>query len=188
MNEGSGNRDQLIERLKGGDMGLLDEIYVENRGAFLNWIKQKFNLKEEDAADIYQDTLIAFYENIRQGKLKHLSVNMQTYLFSIGKNLALKRHRSMRIIKKHENALIAEAEQVEDPFSEDGAERTQEVKSAFEKMDEPCHSILKQYYYYRKSMAEIAEVLDYKNADTVKSQKSRCMKHLKEMFKIGAHE
>ena len=187
MNEGSGNRNQLIDKLKRGDIGLLDEVYTENRLAFLNWIKHRFNLKDEDAADIYQDTLIAFYENIRQNKLKKLSVNLQTYLFSIGKNLALKRHRSMRMMRKHENEWIAEDEHFEDPFSGDGDERTQEVKRAFEKMDEPCHSILKHYYYFRQSMAEIAEALDYKNADTVKSQKSRCMKRLKEMVKIGSN-
>lgn len=188
MNEGSRNRDQLIDNLKRGDTGLLDEVYLENRDAFLNWIRKSYNLKEEDAADIYQDTLIAFYENVRNGKLERLSANLQTYLFSIGKNMALKRHRSMRLIKKHEDALIAEADNVEDPFTGDVDERTVAVKKAFEKMEEPCHSILKQYYYFRQSMAEIAETLDYKNADTVKSQKSRCMKHLKEMVKIGLHE
>lgn len=188
MNEGSRKREQLIDNLKRGDTGCLDEVYLENRDAFLNWIRKSFNLKEEDAADIYQDTLIAFYENIRKGKLERLSANVQTYLFSIGKNLALKRHRSMRMIKKHEDALILEVDNVEDPFSEDVDERTMAVKKAFEKMEEPCHSILKRYYYFRQSMAEIAEMMDYKNADTVKSQKSRCMRHMKEMVKINLHE
>src|SRR6056297_2665809 len=117
MNEGLRNTDQLLKELKQGDTGLLDEVYLENRDAFLNCIAKNFNLKEEDAADIYQDTLIVFYENVRKGKLKQLSVNLQTYLFSVGKNLALKRHRSMRLIRKHEDELVAKAESVEDPFS-----------------------------------------------------------------------
>ncbi|HKL03483.1 MAG TPA: sigma-70 family RNA polymerase sigma factor [Cryomorphaceae bacterium] len=183
MNEGLRNTDQLLKELKQGDTGLLDEVYLENRDAFLNWIAKNFNLKEEDAADIYQDTLIVFYENVRKGKLKQLSVNLQTYLFSVGKNLALKRHRSMRLIRKHEDELVAKAESVEDPFSTESDERIEAVKAAFEKMEEPCHSILKRYYYFRQSMTEIAAALNYKNADTVKSQKSRCMKHLKKMVK-----
>lgn len=47
-------------------------------------------------------------------------------------------------------------------------------------MKEPCKSILKYYYYENLSMDKIAEVMKYKNADTVKSQKLRCMKYLED--------
>jgi len=47
-------------------------------------------------------------------------------------------------------------------------------------MKEPCKSILKYYYYENLSMERIADVMNYKNADTVKSQKLRCMKYLEE--------
>ena len=48
------------------------------------------------------------------------------------------------------------------------------------KMKEPCKSILKYYYYENLSMAQIAELMKYKNADTVKSQKLRCIKYLED--------
>ena len=47
-------------------------------------------------------------------------------------------------------------------------------------MEEPCKSILKYYYYENFSMNKIAEAMKYKNANTVKSQKLRCMKYLEE--------
>lgn len=183
MTEGLENNVQLIENLRRGETDVLDEVYLENRDAFLNWITKSFSLNTDEAADLYQDSVIAFFENVRKGKLTTLTVNLQTYLFSIGKNLALKNHRNKAQLHKHEDSIRAESVEVEDPFAGGDNERTKAVKLAFKEMDEPCHSILKRYYYFRQSMAEIAETMDYKNADTVKSQKTRCMKQLKQMVK-----
>ncbi|MFZ6050572.1 RNA polymerase sigma factor [Halocola ammonii] len=182
MTEGAENKE-LIEKLRKGETDLLDQIYLENRDPFLNWITKGFSLNTDEAADLYQDSVIAFFENVRKGKLTKLSVNLQTYLFSIGKNLALKLHRNKAQLHKHEGSIRVESADVEDPFAGDDDARIKAVKMAFGEMDEPCNSILKRYYYFRQSMTEIAEALDYKNADTVKSQKSRCMKHLKQMVK-----
>lgn len=175
--------EQLIRRLKAGEVRFLDDIYLAHRDAFLNWITGRFNLGREESADLFQDTVIVFYENVTKGKLTGLTANLRTYLFSIGKNLALKRHRNKAMLRKHEEALKMEIAEAEDPFAENGDERSTAVKAALNKMEEPCLSILKRYYYFRQSMADIAEAMDYKNADTVKSQKSRCMKHLKSMVK-----
>jgi DNA-directed RNA polymerase specialized sigma24 family protein len=119
MTEGPENNEQLIDSLKRGEVDLLDEIYIENRDAFLNWITKGFNLDREEAADLYQDTVIAFFENIRKGKLTSLTVNLQTYLFSIGKNLALKHHRNKAQLHKHEESIKTESVEVEDPFAGD---------------------------------------------------------------------
>lgn len=183
MNKEPENNEELIGRLKNGEVNLLDDVYLAHRDTFLNWISKHFNLRPDEGADLYQDTVIAFYENIRKGKLTRMTVNAQTYLFSIGKNLALKQHRNNARLHKHEDAIRVDAVEVDDPFAGDSDERTVAVKAAFAEMEEPCSSILTRYYYFRQSMAEIAEAMEYKNADTVKSQKSRCMKHLKQMVK-----
>ncbi len=49
------------------------------------------------------------------------------------------------------------------------------VSACFDKLGDPCHQLLDLYYYKKKSMDEIAERLDYKNTDTAKNQKYKCM-------------
>jgi DNA-directed RNA polymerase specialized sigma subunit len=51
----------------------------------------------------------------------------------------------------------------------------QAVTFIFSKMNDTCKQILNLFYYEKKSMEEIATILNYKNADTVKSKKSRCI-------------
>jgi RNA polymerase sigma-70 factor (ECF subfamily) len=61
-----------------------------------------------------------------------------------------------------------------------GNEQVRVVADLVEALGEPCKSILRYYYYKRFSMEAIAETMQYKNADTVKSQKVRCIKELQE--------
>jgi RNA polymerase sigma-70 factor (ECF subfamily) len=42
-------------------------------------------------------------------------------------------------------------------------------------MSDSCKQILNLFYYEKKSMDEIALILNYKNGDTIKSKKSRCI-------------
>ena len=46
-------------------------------------------------------------------------------------------------------------------------------------MTDPCKTILWSYYWEGKSMRDIAEIMDYKNADVAKSKKSLCMTKVK---------
>ena len=43
----------------------------------------------------------------------------------------------------------------------------------------PCDKILRLFYWDRMSGAEIARVMNYSNADSVKTQKNKCMNKLK---------
>ena len=49
-------------------------------------------------------------------------------------------------------------------------------------MPPPCNVILWSYYYDNMSMTEIANVIDFKNSDSVKAKKAQCMKQLKDKF------
>jgi RNA polymerase sigma-70 factor (ECF subfamily) len=46
----------------------------------------------------------------------------------------------------------------------------------YEKLAEPCKSIIKMFYYDKRSMQEIAQSLGYKSEDVAKNQKARCLK------------
>ena len=48
-------------------------------------------------------------------------------------------------------------------------------------ISESCRELLRLYYYRNLSINEIVERTQYKDANTVKSHKSRCMKRLKSL-------
>ena len=59
-------------------------------------------------------------------------------------------------------------------------------------MPQPCDQLLKLVIYMKKSNKEVAEIMNYANADSVKTQRSRCMKKLgdkvKQRFKAAGYE
>ena len=62
-------------------------------------------------------------------------------------------------------------------------ERQEKFKIAFEKLGENCQKIINLFYLDKKSIKQIKILGNYKNENTVKAQKSRCMKTLRELIK-----
>ncbi|MGB5646091.1 MAG: sigma-70 family RNA polymerase sigma factor, partial [Muriicola sp.] len=99
---GKQSENALFESLKNGSDSAFKGVYEGNRELFLNFAR-KYGLGDEDVLDIYQDTYIAFYENIQHGKLTELKSSVSTYLISIGKYKIMERLRknSKRIENDH---------------------------------------------------------------------------------------
>jgi DNA-directed RNA polymerase specialized sigma24 family protein len=56
------------------------------------------------------------------------------------------------------------------------------VESCLGQVGEPAKTILELYYYHGMSMEEIAQKLNYKNADTAKNLKYKSLIKLKKIF------
>ena len=54
----------------------------------------------------------------------------------------------------------------------------------FNEMTEPCLSLFRYIYYEHRKGKDVAELMSYKNADTVKSQTARCRKKLGEVLRV----
>jgi DNA-directed RNA polymerase specialized sigma24 family protein len=61
----------------------------------------------------------------------------------------------------------------------DRIERDEVVLRTVSEMKPPCDSILKAHYWDKLSGTEIALKYGYSNADSVKTQKSKCIKKLR---------
>jgi len=83
---GDQNSYTTLELIKKGDKETLETIYKENRKRFI-YFARKQGLIPEDAEDVYQNSIIAFIENISSGKIQTLQSSVSTYLFGIGKKL-----------------------------------------------------------------------------------------------------
>lgn len=166
----------MIEAIKQGDQRAIEKVYHTYRSGFFLFVS-KYRMDREAAADLYQDAVIALIENIKKGKLDDSKVELKTYLFAIGKYMALRR------IKKDSSRepLLEELYWYEDEVEEE----MPDLRPALEKLGQRCYQILMYFYYENKKLEEIQALLGYDKRDVLKSQKSRCLKHLKELMKNG---
>lgn len=57
------------------------------------------------------------------------------------------------------------------------------LRTHFKKLGKKCREVLTLFYYRGLTIDDIVELTDYTSKSVVRSQKSRCLKSLKEMIK-----
>ncbi len=165
---------KLFSFFRSGDNKEITKSYDLYRKTFIPFVMNNFHIDETIAADIYQESFLAIYRLVKDGKLSDLSVSLKTYLFQIGRNLSLKHIRDR---KEHEDI-----ENIPD-MEEDSDLWNQQQEIAYQMvldMGEPCNRVLSLYYWQRKSMQEIAREMNYKNEQVAKNKKHSCFRSLKE--------
>lgn len=165
----------IVHNLKQQGSAALEEVYVRYRVEFIQWLHGRLGCEGELAKDIYQQTILTFYENVQSGKLSALTSQVKTYLFSIGRN---KYYEVVRDKAKQEKAKDWQAEHDSVPES-----LLQLVETSLEKLGEPCRSLLMQFYFHKRSMEQLTELFAYKNVDTAKNQKYKCLERLRKLVK-----
>lgn len=169
--------DALIE----GDDATLALLYESNKQQFLLF-SGKYNIDNEEAIDIYQDAIIALIELARKGKLQQLKSTISTYLFAIGKYMIFKKKKLLSntiALENFDNLLIEW-----DTYDiEKDKKEILELQKHYQQLGKVCKDILYLFYYKSYKLPQICELLAYENTDVVKSQKSRCLKKLKQLMK-----
>lgn len=167
-----------IENLKRRDGKTLERIYTSYRSGFLMFAS-KYNLSREDILDVYQDAFVALIENAEKGKLDGLNAELKTYLFSIGKYMIFSK------LRKNKKDFV-EIETLPDGLEwaeiDENSQQISQLEDNLKKLGEQCYKILRLFYYEEKKLDEIMEMLPYQSKDVLKSQKTRCLKQLKDML------
>ncbi|QMU30514.1 RNA polymerase sigma factor [Adhaeribacter radiodurans] len=171
----------LIAAFRRGDLKPLDKFYFTHRQQFVKWMENTFRLSSAEAIDIYQDAHGVLYKILVTDKLTENGSSLKTFVFGIGRNIALK-----KIIKraKEEKALNEIARNGAQDNTADLTELQDIIMAIYEKLPEPCKSILRMYYFDEFSMQEIADELGYKSEDVAKNQKCRCLKTIRDKLLI----
>lgn len=166
-----------IEKIRQGNLAELDKIYMEVKPKFFSFANNTFNnITNEEIEDIYQDAIIDFYNNIKRGLLTNISSSLSAYVIQIGK---------MKLIKlsdKKATRQTTSINNIDDLISTHDYDHSIDdiVKYIFANTSDSCKQILNFFYFNKKSMEEIATILGYKNADTVKTKKNRCISKISE--------
>ncbi|GAA5221689.1 RNA polymerase sigma factor [Membranihabitans marinus] len=174
--------EKLSKQLQNGNKEEFKLLYLQLRPQFIRFSKRMGCTKEE-IEEAYNDTFVSLYENIVHRKIESLKSSLKTYVFGIGKHMLLAK------IKSRDNQSLSRQQSVEYKdfvynIPNDNSPLIEMIKWGVSSMGAQCQEILHLYYYQRYSIDAICHHLKYKNSNTVKAQKSRCMKKLREIITL----
>lgn len=137
---------------------------------------------EQEAKDIYQEAVIAFYEKVQLPDFV-LTCKIKTYLYAVSRRLWLKRLSE----KKRFHGNIEETEsfiRIDEEMNDIEEKEIQylNMSKAMEGLGEPCLTIMKDFYVHNQSMEMISKKYGYTNAENAKNQKYKCLQRLKKLF------
>ena len=166
-----------------GNEKVISEVYREYRNQFLAFAYKKYNISTELAKEIYQESFLAFYKNVLNEKLIKLDVDFKTYLFQIGRNLINNEFRRKRRFDK--SVEIPKMRIAEDEIKDENNEEQirNAIKESIKKLNESCIKLLTMFYFEKRKYEEMMQILDYKNIDSIKTQKYKCFKKLESIIK-----
>lgn len=174
--------NELFHLVRSGDPSGLSFVYEKYRREYINWIRRFSRCDADDACEYYQGTMVIFYENVTNGKLTELQSSLKTYLFGIGKNLVMHEYRKTRRHEKVKAEFLVQthlAGSAQELLAEDNDLAL--IHRCFGRIGDPCHRLLELFYFHQKSMEEISAELGYKNPETAKNQKYKCMERLRKL-------
>lgn len=173
---------RLLEEIRNGNERILCDFYIKHRSGFISYAKKKYGLDSEILKEIYQDAVLAFRNNIVEGKLTEFTCKPKTYLYEIGIHLIGKEIRKKKYeIRMPETVEYTYADKDADLFSKMEMNENQElIRNELKRLGEKCFKLLYAFYYEKKSMEIIAQELNYISVDSAKSSKYNCFQKLKE--------
>lgn len=166
-------------------------IYGEMKNGFMAMLKKlpgcEF-LDDDDLEDLFQDTCIALMTNVKQRKYAtREGASLFAYMVEIGKRTAF---NMLRKKNNYTDELVMELTALYYPESTDeiSAEEKQLEENrlldrAFDSISEQCKQIFKKFYWDKKDMDEIASMMGFRDANSAKVQKSKCLKKFKDTGK-----
>jgi len=141
---------------------------------------------EQDADDIFQETVVAFIDIAKKGKYR-AEASVKTFLVSIARNIwynqIKKKERSGHREKVYEVDRGADEMDVSHYISD--REVKKEFRELLDKLGESCRKILTLFYYENLPMKDIVQHLHYENEQVVRNKKYKCLQQLTEMIKTN---
>ncbi len=172
--------------------GFYDRVYPQ----FVSYFRNKFKKPEEYSMDLFHDSYMAMYDNILCGKLTPDNLTSSLYQYLLG--IAIRKmqagdrktHEFDKVPMFHtgpEEEVTLDTKVQKKLMDEADAEESEKklnelkdfVERAVSELAPPCNELLRNFYWNRMSGNEIATAMNYSNADSVKTQKNKCMKKLK---------
>lgn len=171
------DNQQILEAIKAGkDDKALNSLYTEIYPKIESFILKNGGDTEE-AADIFQDAVLIFYKQVKQGKFKEENP-IAGFVFTVSRNLwynrVKKKNRNNDLTEYEYN--IAEDRDVEEDLLTE--EREKKINELLSHMEEKCKNILIDSIFNKLSMQEISDKMGFTSSDVAKTKNYKCKKKL----------
>jgi len=176
---------ELVEAISEKDMleQAILQLYQDHAAITRSFIMGKGGT-EQDADDIFQETVVSFIDTVQKGKFKQES-GIRTFLISISKHLWYNEIRRKQRAGNREKLYETERDPEEAGITEviQDRELKQQLNQLLLELGESCRKILELFYYENLSMKEIVSHLHYENEQVVRNKKYKCLQQLTDQIK-----
>lgn len=174
----------------------LNRFISGEKGKIQTYLRKNYSVSDNDIDDIFQEASMALFLNIRNGKLVNLTSSLGTYFMKVCINQTLKflgkNSNTMPLIDENaiSNKNVIRDDKIDDlyGFCMDTEEEDRKVRmellvnNIIASMTDTCKNILHGYYWNDFSTSTIADLFSFTSADSVKSQKYKCMNKFRDKY------
>lgn len=173
----------LLNGILRNDTIILQFIY-KNFYSNVNLFIKKNNGDEDDANDVFQESIIIIYRKLKANDLV-LDCTFDTYLYSICRFLWIKQLEKRKIEKEN----IKDNHEFNDEIYDDNLEKTADLNERyrlyqrhFANLGKDCQKIL-QLHFDKVPFINIAQMMGFKSEKYAKKRKSQCQEYLIDSIK-----
>jgi RNA polymerase sigma factor (sigma-70 family) len=176
---------ELVEAIKVKDLlePAISQLYQDHADISRSFIMGKGGT-EQDADDIFQETVVSFIDTVQKGKFRQES-GIRTFLISISKNLWYNEIRRRQRAVNREKLFETDRDQEEAGVGEIIRDRElkQQLNEMLQGLGDSCRKILELFYYENLPMKEIVTHMHYENEQVVRNKKYKCLQQLTDKMK-----
>ncbi len=165
---------QLVSRCREGDAGAWNE-FVERFSRYVYAISSRgFRLAQHDAEDVFQEVFARAYERLSELRSDDA---VRPWLAQLTRRLCIDR---LRLLAR-DTASETDPDELEVDDLLGTLDDAMDVRSALDKVGDPCREILDRFFCRDESYRTIGDALDIP-AGTIASRISRCLEKVRLEF------
>ena len=174
----------------------LNRFLSDERGRVISYLRKQFSVSDDDLDDIFQESSMALFLNVRDGKLSTLTSSLGTYFMRVCINQTLKflgkdsKTKPFFDDRRLTNSDFIRDDKIAELYgacldAEEEERKTRMelfVNNIIASMTDTCKNILHGYYWNDFSTSTIADMFNFSDANSVKAQKYKCVKKFRDKY------
>lgn len=174
--------EQILNSIKkGGDNKVLTYLYKTYFPRVKKLVVSNCG-KQEDAEDIFQEAIVAFYKHVTMERFKE-EYEIGAFIYTVARNLWINQAKRKKINLPVEDNKEIPAEYTNALDSIISNERELLVKNIINQLGERCKELLTHTIYHKLSMKEVCEKMGFSTEDGAKTKNYKCKQRLIELMK-----
>lgn len=169
------SNEEIIQGIRDSKQDVLFFVYQDNYRKILQLVKTNSG-NDEDAGDVFQETLIVLYNKIIANQLQ-LHVAFGTYLYSVARIIWWNELKRRKVSISTDNVIESFWDEKDIIENLELNERHKLVWEYFEKLSSDCQKVIK-LFIDGKSISDVTTIMNYNSEQHTKNRKLRCKNSL----------